>query len=77
MRSTWGSHWGTRIRHSYKLRRLLRHLLSIRQISRWAIDFHLRPLIFRLRLRHVHGPKTIAYGMDELLVLCVVRNGIW
>jgi hypothetical protein len=75
MRSTWRSRWGARIRHSYKLRRLLGHLLSIRQVSRRVIDSHLRPLILRLRLRHVHGPKTIAYGMDELLVLCVVRNG--
>jgi len=26
-------------------------------------------------VRHLHGPRKIAYGVDELIVLCVVRNG--
>jgi hypothetical protein len=26
-------------------------------------------------VEHVHGPEEVAYGMDELIVLCLVRNG--
>jgi glycosyltransferase involved in cell wall biosynthesis len=26
-------------------------------------------------VRHLHGPRKIEYGVDELIVLCVVRNG--
>ena len=26
-------------------------------------------------VEHVHGPKEVAYGIDELVVLCLVRNG--
>src|SRR5215475_4167062 len=58
---TWRHRWSHRIRHSYKLRRLL--------------EFRIRPLILRLRLRHLHGPRKIPYGRGELIVLCVVRNG--
>ena len=27
------------------------------------------------RVRHVHGPAAVSYEADELLVICVVRNG--
>ncbi len=27
------------------------------------------------QIRHVHGPEEVAYGMDELIVLCLVRDG--
>jgi len=75
MRSTWRSLLVSRIRDSYKLRRLAAQLQRIRTVGGGVAEFHIRPLVLRLRLRHVHGPKTIAYGLDELLVLCVVRNG--
>ena len=75
MRSTWRSRLVGRIRDSYKLRRLAAQLQRIRTVGGKVVEFHIRPLILRLRLRHVHGPKTIAYDPDELLVLCVVRNG--
>ena len=26
-------------------------------------------------VEHVHGPQEVAYGIDELVVLCLVRNG--
>ncbi len=26
-------------------------------------------------VEHVHGPEEVAYGMDELIVLCLVRDG--
>jgi hypothetical protein len=29
----------------------------------------------RGRVRHVHGPAVVPYESDELLVMCVVRNG--
>jgi len=32
-------------------------------------------LLVGLSVRHLHGPKKIAYGLDELIVVCVVRNG--
>jgi len=31
--------------------------------------------LLRGRVRHVHGPAAVAYEDDELLVICVVRNG--
>src|SRR5262245_39420740 len=68
MTVTWRSRLEHRIRNSYKLRR-------IRSMGDRLVEFRLRPLLLRLRVRHVHGPRTIAYGQDELLVLCVVRNG--
>jgi hypothetical protein len=32
-------------------------------------------LIVHPTVEHVHGPEEIAYGMDELIVLCLVRDG--
>src|ERR671914_2643128 len=26
-------------------------------------------------VEHLHGPEEVAYGMDELIVLCLVRDG--
>jgi hypothetical protein len=71
---TWRS-LGRRIRHSYKLRRLLGYLRRIRAAGGGVVEFRIRPLILRLRLRHLHGPKKIRYGRDELIVLCAVRDG--
>src|SRR5215204_7523802 len=28
-----------------------------------------------LSVRHLHGPKRVAYAPDELVVVCLVRNG--
>jgi len=72
---TWRGRWGHRIRHSYKVRRLLGHLRDIRAAGGGVVEFRIRPLILRLRLRHVHGPQRIPYGRHELIVLCVVRDG--
>src|SRR5215813_3560503 len=68
MTVTWHSRFEHRIRNSYKLRR-------IRSMGARLVELRIRPLVLRLRVRHVHGARTIAYGRDELLVLCVVRNG--
>ena len=72
---TWRSRGIRRIRNSYKLGRLVGYLRRSRQMGAWLVEFRIRPLILRLRVRHVHGPRKIAGGRDELLVLCVVRNG--
>jgi hypothetical protein len=47
----------------------------LRRAWRGAIEFGIRPHLLRGRVTHVHGPREIDYGPDELLVLCVVRNG--
>src|SRR5262245_36907256 len=75
MPPTWRSRWSSRIRNSYKLRRLLGYLRHLSNIGSRVVEFRIRPLILQLRLRHVHGPRTITYGRDELIVLCVVRDG--
>jgi Glycosyl transferase family 2 len=40
-----------------------------------TVDFTLRGLILPMRVRHMHGPKRVVYNSDELIVICVVRNG--
>src|SRR3712207_3527632 len=32
-------------------------------------------LIVHPTVEHVYGPEEVAYGMDELIVLCLVRDG--
>ena len=39
------------------------------------VELRARVHLLRGRVRHVHGPTTVAYADDELLVICVVRNG--
>ncbi|HEX7215471.1 MAG TPA: glycosyltransferase family 2 protein [Methylomirabilota bacterium] len=39
------------------------------------LEFGVRPFILRMSVRHLHGPRKIAYAMDELIAVCVVRNG--
>ena len=36
---------------------------------------YIRPKILRRNVRHVSGPETVDYGLDEVITLCVVRNG--
>lgn len=52
-----------------------RHLRSLRAAKRRVLEFAVRPLLLRGRVRHVHGPADVSYGPDELLVISVVRNG--
>jgi hypothetical protein len=30
---------------------------------------------FKKKIEHLHGPKNIVYGKDELIVTCLVKNG--
>src|SRR5262245_55903366 len=66
MPTSWASRLESRVRNSCKARfpRLWQ-----------TFEFGLRPFILRMSVRHLHGPRKIAYTMDELIALCVVRNG--
>jgi Glycosyl transferase family 2 len=55
-----------------KLRALKREFLLRRKRM---MEFGLRPYLLPGRVKHIHGPEKIAYGLDELLVISVVRNG--
>lgn len=66
--SSWRVRLASRIRSSYKLQRL-------RKLHADAMEFRVRSLFLRATVRHLHGPRKMAYGMNELIVLCVVRNG--
>ncbi|HEY1332772.1 MAG TPA: glycosyltransferase family 2 protein, partial [Myxococcaceae bacterium] len=57
-----------RIRNSHKVGRLRRGLSQL--LDQWV-----RPLVLRASVRHLHGPRRIACRADELIALCVVRNG--
>jgi hypothetical protein len=40
-----------------------------------AIEFDLRGRLLPGRVRHVHGPTAVEYGVDQLITITVVRNG--
>lgn len=42
---------------------------------RRQMDRHVRSRLLPSRIRHVHGPERIDHGPDEVLAVCVVRNG--
>ena len=66
--TSWASRAKSRVRNSYRIRLLRKRLSPI-------LEFRVRPFLLRASVRHLHGPRKIAYKMDELIVLCVVRNG--
>lgn len=68
MARPWGSRLKGRLQNSYKVRR-------VREWLSESVARFIRPLILRASVRHLHGPKRIAYDMNEVIVLCVVRNG--
>ena len=37
---------------------------------------HFAPELCLLDLEHLHGPKEVPYGKEELVVVCLVRNGL-
>ena len=39
------------------------------------MQFFVRGLLVRFRIKHVHGPRTLKLTPEELLVVSVVRNG--
>jgi glycosyltransferase involved in cell wall biosynthesis len=47
-------------------RRLLEDLVLMKWVRGWRVG---------LSVKHLHGPERIAYAPDELVVVCIVRNG--
>lgn len=43
--------------------------------KRRILEFGIRPFLLKRKIRHLSGPNQVHYGRDELLVICVVRNG--
>jgi hypothetical protein len=39
------------------------------------MEFGVRPYLLPPRIKHIYGPQEISYGLEELLVMSVVRNG--
>lgn len=39
------------------------------------IEFGLQSLILQHTIQHLYGPRHISYDSDELLLICLVRNG--
>ena len=68
MNRGWSQRLKGRVRNSHKLQRL-------RALVSWTMEWRVRPLLLQACVRHVHGPTEFRYGEEELVALCVVRNG--
>ncbi len=55
--------------------RKIRAVISLCRHPSRVVEHYIRPLILKTSIRHIYGLKKIDYGIDELIVLCVVRNG--
>src|SRR5918997_5064192 len=42
------------------------HGIFLERAQKWMLHFN---------VEHLHGPEEVAYGPDELIVLCLVRDG--
>jgi hypothetical protein len=49
--------------------------MTLSRAKRRALEFGVRPHLLRGRVRHLHGPQSISYRVDDLLAISVVRNG--
>jgi hypothetical protein len=59
-----------------KLRgRLVEPSAKVGRVKRRVVEFGIQPHLLRSRIVHVAGPAEISYGLDQLLVISVVRNG--
>jgi glycosyltransferase involved in cell wall biosynthesis len=63
---------------------LARHVLPEPQVeriraavrrARALLEQRVAPRLFGLRVRHVSGPERVEYGPDEVLAICIVRDG--
>lgn len=52
------------------------HGRTLRRLARRTVEFGIRPHLLHGRIKHLHGPRTIDYGPNELLAITVVRNGL-
>jgi hypothetical protein len=48
--------------------------LTLSRAKRRALEFGVRPHFLRGRVKYLYGPPDIRYGVDDLLVISVVRN---
>jgi hypothetical protein len=39
------------------------------------VEFGFQTLILHFNIKHLHGPTEINYALNELIVICLVRNG--
>ena len=54
----------------------VRHRLG--KLIRWPSqkwENHIRPRVLSRNVEHISGPECVDYGLDEVVVICVVRNG--
>ena len=49
--------------------------MSLKEILEDLVISRVRRWMVSLSVKHLHGPKKIAYGPEELVVVCLVRNG--
>ena len=47
----------------------------VRREKRRLMEFGIRPHLLPSKVRHIHGPEQVSYGLEELVVISVVRNG--
>jgi len=57
---------GKRLKRASLKRRPLEDLVAIKRLRGWRVH---------LGVKHLHGPKEVTYAADELVVVCIVRNG--
>lgn len=54
----------------------MRHRLG--KLIRWPSrqwENRIRPRVLSHDVEHISGPESVDYGLDEVIVICVVRNG--
>ena len=55
--------------------RLVEPSVKVGRLRRRIVEFGIQPHLLSPRIVHVAGPGEITYGVDQLLVISVVRNG--
>jgi hypothetical protein len=56
-------------------RRLRRLAWNLRMFPRRMLERHFRRARVAGHVRHLHGPQQVDHGPDEVVAICVVRNG--
>lgn len=57
--------------------RIVRLRRKVKHVGRKIVEHRIKPRLLACRIRHIAGPKTVEYGPDEVLLICVVRNGAY
>ncbi len=56
------------------MRKVRKIVARLQRGRRELMEFGVRPHLLQSRVKHLHGPLEFDYGVDELLVISVVRN---